>query len=169
MKRNPYFRLLRLVLLTLMLLAAASPAFATKPEFTTISIDEMTEFGECDGFAVIEHLEGTIKVSLHFDQAGTPVMEINRIRLRHTFTNSETGASLFTPDVGVDKVEFSQGEPATVAVIGLVGRFVVPGEGLVFAHMGIIVFDLNTGEVLHVGGPHDDFEDLLPVLCSALD
>jgi len=45
----------------------------------------------------------------------------------------------------------------------------VPGEGVVFAHLGKLVFDLNTDEVLFVAGPHDDLGELLPVLCSALD
>ena len=84
-------------------------------------------------------------------------------------SNSETGASLFSPDVGIDKFTIHKDGSATLAVIGIVSRIVVPGEGLVFAHLGRIVFDADTGEILSIAGQHDDLNGLLPVLCSALD
>jgi hypothetical protein len=143
-------------------------AFATKPEFITIQVDETFVSGECNGFAVIEHVEGTVKASFRLAQNGNPAMEILRFRLRHTFSNSETGESLTSPDVGIDKVTFNEDGPLTVAVIGIVTRVVVPGEGPVFVHLGRIVFDAATGEVVFEAGRHDDFADLLPALCSAL-
>ena len=165
-----WYRRFLLVMLTILLtLTLYTPALAAKPELITIPVDDTLVFGECAGFTVIEHVEGTIKVSTHFDRNGNVVMEIARFRLRHTYSNSETGASLTSQDVGIDKITLNQDGSGTVAVIGIVARIVVPGEGLVFAHLGRIVFDLETGEVLSVAGPHDDFADLLPVLCSALD
>ena len=164
-----HFRRLLLVgLVTLLSLATALPVFATEPEFITIPVDETFELGACDGFTVIEHVEGTIKISTHFDQDGNLVMEIARFRLRHTLTNSVTGKSLFSPDVGIDKFTISQDGSETIAVIGIVRRIVVPGEGITFAAIGNIVFNLTTGEVELVAGPHDDFAELLPALCSAL-
>jgi hypothetical protein len=71
--------------------------------------------------------------------------------------------------VGIDHITINQDGSATVAVVGIVARIVVPGEGLVFAHLGRIVFDLNTGEAIFEAGPHDDLLDLFPALCSALD
>lgn len=164
-----YRRLLLVVLIILLTLTLYTPALAAKPDFITFHVDDTFVFGDCAGFTVIEHVEGKIKVSTHFDKDGNFVMEIVRFSLRHTYSNSETGASLTSPDVGIDKITVNQDGSGTVAVIGIVARIVVPGEGLVFAHLGRIVFDLNTGEVLSVAGPHDDFADLLPVLCSALD
>jgi hypothetical protein len=164
-----YRRLLPVMLVMLLTLTLYTPALAAKPEMITIPVDDTLVFGECAGFSVIEHVEGAIKASLHTDQEGNPVMEIVRFRLRHTFSNSETGASLTSQDVGIDKVTINQDGSGTVAVIGIVARIVVPGEGLVFAHLGRIVFDLETGEVLFEAGRHDDFANLLPVLCSALD
>src|SRR5688572_29976645 len=165
-----WYRRLRLVVLTILLtLTLYTPALAAKPEMFTIPVDDTFVLGECAGFSVIEHVQGTVKVSLHTDQDGNPVMELNRFRLRHTYSNSETGASLTSQDVGIDKVTINQDGSGTVAVIGIVARIVVPGEGLVFAHLGRIVFELGTGEVLFEAGRHDDLASLLPVLCSALD
>ena len=154
------------ILLTLTLV---TPARAGKPDMITIPVDVTFVTGECDGFSVIEHVQGRIKVSTHFDKNGNFVMEIARYSLRHTYSNSETGASIFSPDVGIDKTVINPDGSGTVAVIGIVSRIVVPGEGLVFTHLGKIVFDINTGEVVFEAGQHDDFAELLPALCSALD
>ena len=164
-----YRRLLFSVLTVLLTITFFTSALAAKPDIITIQVDDTFTIGECDGFTVMERVEGRIKVSTHYDQDGNFAMEINRFSLRHTLTNSETGASLFSPDVGIDKLTIHQDGSATLAVIGLVSRIVVPGEGLVFAHLGRIVFDADTGEVLSVAGPHDDFADLFPLLCAALD
>jgi len=162
-------RLLLIVLITLLSLIPFTSAFAAKPEFLTIQVDDTAPIAECDGFTLIEHVEGTIKISTHFDQDGNLAMEISRFRLRHTFSNSVSGASVTSPDVGIDKLTLNQDGSGTVAVIGIVSRIVVPGEGPVFVHLGTIVFDVNTGEVVFEAGQHDDFAGLLPALCSALD
>jgi hypothetical protein len=164
-----WYRQFLLVPLTLLLtLTLFTPALAAPPEFITIVVDETVPFGDCAGFTVIEHVEGKVKISTHTDKDGNVTMEIARFSLRHTFVNSETGASLTSPDAGIDKITVNQDGSGTVAVIGVVSRIAVPGEGVVFVHVGKIVFDLNTGDVLFVAGPHDDFADLLPALCSAL-
>ena len=162
-------RLLLVVLTTLLTLTLFTSAFATKPEFFTFQVDDTFVRGECDGFAVIENVEGTIKISTHFDKDGEFQMEISRYRLRHTFTNSETGESLTSPDVGIDKVTISEDGSVIVAVIGIVAHIVVPGEGPVYVDVGRIVFNGTTGELLFEAGQHDDFADLLPALCSALE
>lgn len=169
MNASWYRRLLLVVLTILLTLTLFTSAFAAKPDFITIQVDDTAPIGECDGFTVIEHVEGTIKISTHFDQAGNLAMEISRYSLRHTLSNSVTGASLSSPDVGIDKATLNPDGSGTVAVIGIVTRIVVPGQGRVFAHLGRIVFDAITGEVVFEAGQHDDFADLLPALCSALD
>ena len=168
MNATRYRKLLFLLLITLLTLIPFTSAFAAKPVIFTIQVDDTFESGTCDGFTVIEHVEGTIKISTHFDQDGNFTMELIRFSLRHTYTNSETGETLFSPDVGIDKVTVHQDGAVTIAVIGIVTRIVVPGEGLVFAHLGRIVFDAFTGEVIFEAGRHDDLANLLPVLCSAL-
>ena len=169
MNASSYRRLLLVCSTILLSLALFTPAFAAKPEFITIPVDDTFTAGECDGFSVIERVQGKVKVSTHFDQNGNFVMEIARFSLRHTLSNSVTGASLSSPDVGIDMTVINQDGSGTIAVIGIVSQIVVPGEGPVFRHLGRIVFDINTGEVVFEAGQHDDFADLLPALCSALD
>ena len=169
MNGSGYRRLLVTAITVLLSLMLVTSALAAKPEIFTISVDDTFVLGACDGFDVIEQVEGQIKVSTHFDKDGNFLMEIARFSLRHTYTNSETGASLRSQDVGIDKIVVDEDGSGTVAVIGIITHVVVPGEGPVFTHLGRIVFDLNTGEVLLEAAPHDDFADLLPALCTALD
>ena len=169
MNSSGYRRFLTVVLSVLLSLILVTSAFAAKPDLFVIPVDDTFVAGSCEEFDVIEHVEGRIKVSTHIDNDGNFSMEIARFSLRHTYTNSVTGASLRSQDVGIDKIVFEEDGSATVAVIGIIAHIVVPGEGPVFSHLGRIVFDFFTGEVLFVAGPHDDFADLLPALCSALD
>ena len=162
-------RLLLIVLITLLNLSLFTSAFAAKPEFITFQVDDTFVTGECDGFSIIEHVEGRIKVSAHFDKDGNFAMQVVRVHLRHTLSNSETGVSLTTPDVGIDKVTVHKDGSTTVAIIGVVARIVIPGQGLVFARIGRVVIDDNTGEAIFEAGQQDDFANLIPVLCSALD
>ena len=162
-------RLLLICSTILLSLGLFTPALAAKPEMFTLLVDDTFVAGECDGFSVIESVQGRIKFSAHFDNDGNFVMEIARFSLRHTFTNSETGAALSSPDVGIDKTVVNEDGSGTTAVIGIVSQIIVPGEGPVFRHLGRLVIDLNTDEVVFEAGQHDDFAGLLPALCSALD
>lgn len=134
----------------------------------TIPVDDLVVVGDCGGFDLLEHVEGTVKISTHFDDDGNLIIELARFRLRHTFINSETGESLRTPDAGIDKITVNEDGSGTVAVVGTVGRLVLPGEGLVFAHLGKIVYDLETGSLLFEAGRHDDFGETFSLLCAAL-
>ena len=169
MNRSGFHRLLVTAITVLLSLMLVTSALAARPEMITIPVDNTAVLGTCDGFDVIEQVQGKIKVSTHFDKDGNFMMEIARYSLRHTYTNSETGASLRSQDVGIDKIVVNEDGSGTVAVIGIVAHIVVPGEGPVFTHLGKIVFDLATDEVLFEAGRHDDFANLLPALCSALD
>jgi hypothetical protein len=153
------------VLLSLILVTSV---FAAKPDSFTIPVDDLVTVGDCGGFELMEHIEGTIRVSEHVDRDGNFVMSLSRFSLHHTYINSVTGDTLRTPDVGLDKVTVNEDGSGTVAVIGIVGRIVIPGEGLVFAHLGRIVFDLETDAVVFEAGRHDDFGELFALLCEAL-
>jgi hypothetical protein len=163
-------RLLLACFTILLSLALFTPALAAKPEFFTIPVDVTFERGACDGFTVINRVTGLLKFSNYFDQDGNITMGIVLfIGGRQTFTNSETGATLSSPDIGIDTTTISQDGSTIVASMAFATRVVVPGEGLVYAHIGKIVFNENTGEVLFEAGQHDDGANLLPALCSALD
>jgi hypothetical protein len=168
MNASGYRRFLLLVFVILLNLALITPAAASKPDMFTAIVDDTFEAADCGGFTLIESVQGRVKFSGHFDRDGNFVMEIARFSLKHTFTNSVTGASLFSPDVGIDKTVVNPDGSGTVAVVGVVSRIVVPGEGVVFRHLGRLVFDLETDEVVFEAGQHDDFAELVPLLCSAL-
>jgi hypothetical protein len=168
MNASGYRRLTVVVLTLLLIFSSITPAFAAKPEFITFQVDDTFVTRECDGFSIIEHVEGRIKVSVHFDKDSNFAMQVVRVHLRHTLSNSETGVSLTTPDVGIDKITVHKDGSTTVAIIGVVARIVIPGQGLVFARIGRVVIDANTGESIFEAGQQDDFAKLIPVLCSAL-
>jgi hypothetical protein len=148
-------------------LALAGAAVAAKPVILTIPIDE-TSVIRCQGFQLEESVQGTIKIR-SFSENGQIVREVVSVSLLHTVTN-EAGESLSTPDVGVDFVRINPDGSATLAVIGLVGRITVPGEGLIAADVGRVVFFFESltdeePDVLFQAGKHDD---LTAALCEAL-
>ena len=160
-------RCVRVVIASLLALLVALPVAAAPPEFETIQVNESGTFGTCDGFDVLQEVTGTLKISRRTTQDGS-VVEIVRVRLRETFTNSVTGESVSTPDVGIDKVTTSQDGTTTVVIIGLINRIVVPGEGLIVATAGRLVLVFSgpgAPDVVFEAGPEGE---LLPALCTAL-
>jgi hypothetical protein len=166
--RVPQLHRLLLVSLALLLAVWASPAVAAKPEFEVIDVNDFGVLGDCDGFQVLQEVTGTIKISHRTTANGTEI-QISRYSLRETYTNSETGESVSTPDVGIDKLTINPDGSATLVVIGLLNRIVIPGEGLIVANAGRLVF-FFTGpneepDVVFEAGPSGD---LLPALCTVL-
>jgi hypothetical protein len=86
---------------------------------------------------------------------------------------SEFG-ELRTVDVGADRVTFHADGSITTSVIGNVQSIQLPGQGRVYADVGIttlhITFPDPEGdpvvEVLHQAGQHED--DQVAVICEAL-
>ena len=153
---------------TTALLVTAPTAMAGKPEMETFQIDEVETIG-CGGFRLEDHVFGTIKGRLTENADGS-ARDISSIRLRHVVTNPQTGESLTSNDVGVDKVTFNSDGSATVRQIGLISRYRVPGQGLIAHESGIkILFftgpDDAQPDVLFEAGPKDDLD---AALCEAL-
>lgn len=149
-------------------LALAASAIAAKPVIETVPVDE-TNVINCKGFEVNESVEGTIKIRSFFEN-GEIVREIVTFSLVHTFTNPDTGESVSSPDVGVDFVRIAEDGSVTVMIIGIVGRFTVPGEGLIVADIGRVVLFFEGPEdeepdVLFDAGKH---QDLTAAVCKAL-
>ena len=153
---------------TAALLAMASTAMAGKPVITTIPVDEVDTI-DCGGFALEDHVFGTIK-SRFTENADGSARDLAGIRLRHIVTNPETGESLRSNDVGVDRVSIHPDGSATVMTIGLIGNFRVPGQGLIAHESGMsVLFFTGPGDedpdVLFEAGPKDDLD---AALCAAL-
>lgn len=149
-------------------LALAASAVAAKPDVTKIPIDE-TNIINCGGYQLEESVQGTITIR-SFSQDGELVREITAYSLVHTFTNPDTGESVRTPDVGIDFVRLEEDGSFTVAIIGIVGRITIPGEGLVVADLGRIVLffespDDEEPDVVFDAGKH---VDLSAAICEAL-
>ncbi len=153
---------------TVALFATAPAAMAGKPEINTFAVDEV-ETIDCGGFTLEDHVFGTIK-SRFTENADGSARDIASIRLRHVITNPQTGESLTSNDVGVDKVTIHPDGSATVMQVGLIARYRIPGEGLI-AHESGISIQFFTGpdddepDVLFEAGPKDD---IVAALCDAL-
>ena len=164
-----------LILAAAAALALASVASAQgKPVITTEVVDE-TEIGliDCGTVALDHHVAGAIKIRSTFDENGELTRELSTFRLNHTFTNPLTGASLTSPDVGTDRLIVHEDGGATLMIIGLVFRVVVPGQGLVAGQIGQVRLFFESPEdmepdVLLETGHQDSDEALDAALCAAL-
>ncbi len=110
---------------TTALLATGPTAMAGKPEIQTIPVDFVDTI-DCGGFALEGHVFGTIRESLHRRYPDGSARDISSIRLRHVVTNPQTGESLTSNDVGVDKVSIHPDGSATLMQVGLIRS---PGHG----------------------------------------
>ena len=149
--------------------ASLSAAGSTGPDNFTVQVDDSMSFNDC-GFTIESHVKGFIRVHDFLDEEGNLVREIANFNLKVTYTNPETGETLSSRSVGPDILTVNEDGSATVASIGIIARIVVPGEGLLVAQVGKIVFFFTDPEdeepdVIFVAGPH---EDLLAALCEAL-
>ena len=153
---------------TAALLATGPTAMAGKPVIETVPVDERDTI-DCGGFVLEDHVFGTIK-SRFTENADGSARDVVGIRLRHIVTNPQTGESLRSNDVGVDKVLIHPDGSATVVSLGLIGNFRIPGQGVI-AHVSgkIVLFftgpDDQEPDVLFEAGPKDDLE---AALCAAL-
>lgn len=151
---------------TAALLATGPTAMAGKPE---IEMVDSVNTIDCGGFVLEDHVFGTIRHRITENEDGS-TREVHTVRLRHIVTNPQTGESLESNDVGVDKVSIQPDGSATVMVIGLIGNVRIPGQGVIAHESGRLVLffteptDLEP-DVLFEAGPKDDLE---AALCGAL-
>jgi hypothetical protein len=83
--------------------AFAANAAAVPPESQTIVVDETFIDTETCDFPLTVHMEGRIKITTHFDQAGNLTFESATPSFRFTVTNPATGKTIRDADVGLDK------------------------------------------------------------------
>ena len=153
---------------TALLLATGPTAMAGKPQMTLIPVDEVDVI-DCGAFTLEDHVFGTIK-SRFTEYPDGSARDIATIRLRHVVSNPQTGESLTSNDVGVDKVTFHPDGSATLMQVGLISRYRIPGQGLIAHHSGISIQfftgpDDQEPDVLFEAGPKDD---IAAALCQAL-
>ena len=148
-------------------------ARAVPPEhFPVEHVDEtFTIEGECD-FPVVVHVEGDIRHTHFFDQAGNEIRDLTVFpNFRVTFTNPETGKSISTVSPAVEHVTINPDGSFVVTLTGLGGHLIVGGGPPLASDVGRIVFLFS--------GPEDEEPDILfqagqfnmgpfPQLCDVL-
>jgi hypothetical protein len=157
-------------------LVVASPAAAAKPVMERIDISDIGVVDEfltdACGFEVLVDATGHIIFRFWTDADGNPTREVNNFGIRLRFY-SEWG-SVSTVDVGVDRVTYHPDGSLTISVIGNVQSIHLPGQGIVYADVGIVTFHVSfpdpegepVVEVLHEAGQH--FGDQTATICEAL-
>lgn len=153
-----------LAALFVFLFAFAQPVSAIKPETFSFPFDETFPFEFCDGFDVIHHHEGEVRVTTFFDNEGTPIrVQIKVLETLGTYTHSVTGETIDGPVTPVVvRIDLETGD---TAVIGRPIHVTLPGQGSVIQDTGIVIFD-SGGSIVFEGGPHgflageDSFCDL---------
>jgi hypothetical protein len=125
-------------------------------------------------FAIVAHIEGTRVIKDFTDQDGNLVRRVIHLRsFKITYTNPLSGKSLSTPLGGPAIGEPQPDGSWLVTVPGNDGRFVAPGEGLIFATVGLrIGFRVGTfppatiEDVIKSVGRQDASE--FPAVCGPL-
>ena len=153
-------------------LAFTSVAWAATPDAVRIEVDEIIPGAiDCGSYQLDEHLFGHI-ILREFFRNGELVMELNTVALKHTVYNPTTGESLTTPDVGADHFTIAKDGSATLAIIGIVARVVVPGQGLVAGEVGkVTLFFTDPADSepdVSFAGIHDGLDAVHTAFCAAL-
>jgi len=140
--------------------------------FPVEHVDEtFTIEGECD-FPVTVHVEGDVRHTQFFDQAGTEIRDLTVFpNFRVTFTNPETGKSISTVSPAPEHVTINPDGSFVITITGLQGHLIVGGGPPLAADVGRIV--------LFFSGPEDEEPDIIfqagnfnlgpfPQLCDVL-
>jgi hypothetical protein len=157
-----------LVGLAALALGPAAPARAVEPTTFVFAVDNVTWTDDLCGFP-ITHLEnGTGKVTVFVDQQGNPTKAISTDMGRFTITASANGKTLLSNEPTVLILDF---QANTLAQLGLIAAFHVPGEGVILLAAGRLVV-VPTGapptpaDVIAIDGPHQPIEGDVAAYCG---
>jgi hypothetical protein len=161
------------LLLTLVVVssALAANAAAVPPESQTIVVDETFIDPETCDFPLTVHMEGRIKITTHFDQAGNLTFESATPSFRFTVTNPATGKTIRDADVGLDKFTPTPDGGGVVLSTGIHFRILPEQGGPIFARIGLQLILVNADgsfEIQEIGGNFDPIEDFPAVACEYL-
>jgi hypothetical protein len=151
---------------TIHLLAATLAVAATVAGAATAAPPAKDTFVDSFAFEDTSTCPG-ITITQHNEERDT-VVEFSATRLaiqRHGVAtlsaNGKTLTSNFSAKIFIDA-------PNTVKVVGTVYNIQVPGAGSVLLDAGNIAFDFETGNVLYIHGPHEQFSGDVAALCGYL-
>lgn len=163
------------LLASIVSLVVVGPAAAAKPMMDRLDLDEsfLDEFlTDVCGFDVFLDVGGHIIFRVWTDADGNPTHEVNNFAVMLTW--SSASGSVSTVDVGADRVIFNPDGSITISVIGNVQPITVPGQGLVYANVGLVSFHITfpdpegepVFEIVREVGQH--FGDQVAAICEAL-
>jgi hypothetical protein len=127
-----------------------------------LPMDPFIDTEECPGLSILNEGDITRSRTLYYDQDGNESRMVILVRYRLWFTNIDNGITLTTAGSRHIEIDFVNG---TWTETGLYRNVTAPGEGSVLHVSGRSVEDLETAELLHLAGPH---EDVLQQFCPAL-
>jgi hypothetical protein len=167
-------KMLRSVLaMVAVVLLCGTTSFAAdngRTEKFTIGPTCYTEFPtiDCGDFWVLNDWCETTVVMVRYDKEGNPVQAIRHLSVGgSTYYNSEDEA-IRVEGLREHVLNRIRIEENILYGSGPGYRVVVPGEGIVFLNTGHWTYNLVTGEIIWIGGPHQAITGDAPALCEAL-
>ena len=170
-------KLLALAAATLAAAATAATAGAVNPSVNEVNIDRTFHFaaGAICSFPVTIHNVGRSRTTTYFDQDGNVTRTaIHLNSYTQSVTNDLTGETLSTPLAGPVIIEPNGDGTVTTKIAGNDGRIVVPGQGFVYADVGLIVFTAPEAspftqlDVLALTGHYEQPDLYTDELCASL-
>jgi hypothetical protein len=110
----------------------------------------------CPGLTIVQHNEERDTIT----EFSPTKLRIQRHGVATLSANGKTLTSNFSAQIFQDAT--------TVKVTGTVYNIQVPGAGTILLDAGNVVFDLATGEVLHLAGPHQQLTGDVGGFCGYL-
>jgi hypothetical protein len=150
-------RALLLLAFALLAVSAATAAWADAPA-KDVFFDSFTfqDTGTCPGLTIVQHNEERDTIT----EFSPTKLRVQRHGVATLSANGKTLTSNFSAQI------FES--PTTVKVTGTVYNIQVPGAGTILLDAGNVVFDLSTGSVLHLAGPHQQLTGDVGGLCDYL-
>jgi hypothetical protein len=144
---------------TLAVAATVAGAATAAPPAKDTFFDSFTfeDTSTCPGITITQHNEERDTVV----EFSATRLAIQRHGVATLSANGKTLTSNFSAKIFID-------DPNTVNVVGTVYNVQVPGAGSVLLDAGNIGFDFDTGEVLYIHGPHEQFSGDVAALCGYL-
>jgi hypothetical protein len=152
-------RTIHISLATLAVAATMAGAASAAPPSKDTFFDSFSfeDTSTCPGITITQHNEERDTV-VDFSATRTT---IQRHGVATLSANGKTLTSNFSAKIFFDV-------PSSVKVVGTVYNIQVPGAGNVLLDAGNIAFDFETGELLYVHGPHQQFSGDVAELCGYL-
>jgi len=170
-------KLLALAAVTLAAAATATTAGAVPPSVAEADVNSTFHFaaGAACSFPLTIHNEGRRRTTTYFDQNGNVTRTtIHLPSFTQSATNDLTGETLSTPLAGPAIIEQNGDGTVTTKIAGNDGRIVVPGQGFVYADVGLIVYTASAAspftplDVLMLTGHYENPDLYLDALCASL-